>query len=75
MGSSMEESRQKLRLLFQAETDVVIEPHPEDWKQYAEWLENLAIKELNNEIVKENELLLKKIREAMNILEEGIKSV
>ncbi len=67
----MEESKQKLRLFFQAETDVVIEPNSEDWKQYAEWLENLAIKELNNEIVKENELLQKKIREAMNILEEG----
>ena len=68
----MEESKQKLRLRFQAETDVVIEPDSEDWKQYAEWLENLAIKELNNEIVKENELLLKKIREAMKALEEGI---
>ncbi|MEK6697421.1 MAG: hypothetical protein AABZ10_00060 [Nitrospirota bacterium] len=71
----MEESKEKLRLRFQAETDVVIEPYPEDWKQYAEWLENLAIKELNNEMVKENELLLKKIREAMDALEEGIKSV
>ena len=71
----MEESKQKLRLRFQAETDVVIEPYSEDWKQYAEWLENLAIKELNNEIVKENELLLRKIREAMNALEEGINGV
>lgn len=65
----MEGSKEKLRLRFQAETDVVIEPNSEDWKQYAEWLENLAIKKLNNELVKENELLLKKIQKAMDALD------
>lgn len=65
----MEGSKEKLRLRFQAETDVVIEPDSEDWKQYAEWLENLAIKKLNNELVKENELLLKKIQKAMDALD------
>lgn len=69
----MPESKQKLRLRFEAETDVVIEPYPEHWKQYAEWLEDLAIKELNNEMVKENERLLQKMRDAMDALEEGIK--
>lgn len=70
----MEESKQRLRLRFQAETDVEIEPCPEDWKLYAEWLEKLAVNDLNNEMVKENELLLKKIQEAMETLEEGLKS-
>ncbi len=69
------ETKQRLRSRFEAETDVVVEPDHENWKQYAEWLENLAVGELNNELVKENELLLKKMRDAMEALEQGIKSV
>lgn len=65
----MEESKEKLRLRFEAETDVVIDPYPEDWKKYAEWLENLSIKEFNNEIINENELLRKAIQEAINVLD------
>jgi hypothetical protein len=69
----MKESKQRLRLRFQAETDVEVDPCPQDWKRYAEWLEKLAIKKLNNQLVKENNLLLEKIQEAMNALEEGMK--
>lgn len=69
----MKESRQRLRLRFQAETDVDVDPCPQDWKRYAEWLEKLAIDKLNNQLVKENNLLLKKIQEAMDALEEGMK--
>ena len=36
----MEESKEKLRLAFEAETNVVIEAYPEDWKKYAKGLEN-----------------------------------
>jgi len=68
----MEESRETLRLAFEAETDIVIELYSEDWKKYAQWLENLAIKELNSEIIKENEQLRNALEEAMNILENGM---
>ena len=65
----MQESKEKLRLAFEAETDVVIEAYPEDWKKYAKWLENLAIKKLNNEVIKENELLRNAMQKAMKALD------
>jgi hypothetical protein len=65
----MEESKERLRLAFEAETDVVIEAYPEDWKRYAEWLENLAIKKLNNDVIKENELLITAMQKAMKALD------
>lgn len=64
----MDEGKDALRLRFEAETNIVLVPHPEHWKQYAEWLEELAVKELNVEVVKENELLQNKIEEAMDVL-------
>ncbi len=70
----MDESKDALRLRFEAETDIVLVPHPEHWKQYAEWLEELAVKELNNELVRENESLQNKIKEAMDVLEKGFPS-
>lgn len=68
----MKESRDMLRQRFQAQTDIEVDPQPGDWKQYAEWLEKLSIKELNSELVKENEMLRNKIQEAMDVLEQGI---
>jgi len=68
----MKESKEMLRFRFQAETDVEIDPTPADWQQYAGWLEVLAINELNNELLKENEMLKQKMREAMSVLEKGI---
>ena len=65
----MQESKEKLRLTFEAETDIVIEAYPEDWKKYAEWLENLAIEKLNNEVIKENELLRNAMQKAMKALD------
>ncbi len=70
----MDESKDALRARFEAETDIVLVPHPEHWKQYAEWLEELAVKELNNELVRENELLQNKIKEAVDVLEKGFPS-
>ncbi len=61
-----------LRQRFQAETDVEVEPVPADWEQYALWLENLAIHELNNELIKENKFLRNKIEQASKALVEGI---
>lgn len=68
----MEQGKEALRLRFESQTDIVLVPHPEHWQEYAEWLEELAVKELNNELVRENELLRNKITEAMDALEEGI---
>ena len=65
----MEKSKEKLRLAFEAETNVVIEAYPEDWKKYAKWLENLAIEKLNNEVIKENELLRNVMQKAMSALD------
>ncbi len=68
----MKESRDMLRQRYQAETDVEIDPQPIDWEQYATWLEHLAINEVNNELVLENELLRSKMKEAIDTLYEGI---
>ena len=65
----MEESKERLRLAFEAETDIVIDAYPKDWKKYAEWLEKLAIKKLNNEVIKENELLRNAMQKAMKALD------
>ncbi len=68
----MKESKDLLRQRFQAQTDIEVDPQPQDWKQYAEWLEKLAVKELNNELIIENEVLWNRMREARDVLEEGI---
>lgn len=68
----MKKSREMLRHRFEAESDIEIESQPADWKRYAEWLETVAIKELNNELVKDNELQRSAMRKAMNVLEKGI---
>jgi hypothetical protein len=68
----MKENREMLRFRFYAETDVEIDPTITDWERYARWLENLAIKDINKEILKENKMLLNKMQEARDILERGI---
>lgn len=68
----MKESKEMLRQRFQSQTDVEVGLHPGDWKRYAEWLEKLAIGELNNELVEENEALRNRMQKAMDALEEGI---
>jgi hypothetical protein len=69
----LDEGKEVLRLRFEAETDIVLVPHPEHWQEYAEWLEELALKELNAELVKENNVLQKKIAAAMDALEKGVR--
>ncbi len=68
----MRDSRTMLRQRFQAETDIEMDPQG-DWGKYAVWLESLAVKELNNELVRDNEFLRTKMEEAAYVLEEGIK--
>ena len=45
---------------------------PEGYKKYAEWLEKLAVKQINCELEKENKFLRQRMERAMYILEEGI---
>ncbi len=65
----MEESKERLRLAFEAETDIEIDAYPSNWKKYAEWLESFSIKKLNNEVIKENELLRNAMQKAMSALD------
>jgi len=68
----MEEVIKKLRLRFENETSVVIEPYPVNWQKYAEWLEKLAAKELNHEILKENQHLKDRMQKLIDVIKEGI---
>ncbi len=69
----MLEGKKMLRQRFQAETDVEMEPEPQDWQQYALWLEHLALNELNAELIEENEFLRDAMKNAFSILDEGIR--
>jgi len=68
----MEKVREKLRLRFLAETDIEIGPDSKDWGRYAEWLEGLAVIEITEGLVKENDMMRRKMQEAIRILEKGI---
>ena len=70
--ASMKESMELLRQRFQAEMDIELDPQPADWEQYAKWIEKLAIKEVNRELVQENEIMRKKMQVAMKVLEQGL---
>ena len=67
----MKKNKEMLRQRFYAQTDIEIGEHPGAWEQYAKWLEKLAIKELNVELVKDNDALRDKMQEAMDALDEG----
>ena len=70
----MEETKEKLRMQFEIETNIPTDPYPHNWQQYAMWLEKLRIQEINNKLVKENLLLRNKINEAINVLEGAMTS-
>jgi hypothetical protein len=57
----LDEGKNALRPRFEAETDIILVPHPEHWQQYDKWLEEPAVEKLNTEVVRENELLQDKI--------------
>jgi 2-phospho-L-lactate transferase/gluconeogenesis factor (CofD/UPF0052 family) len=69
---AMKQNKKMLRLRFYAETNVELRSKADDWKSYAEWHEKLSAKKVNNEILQSNDLLRSKLRQAMDILEEGI---
>lgn len=68
----MKETQNYLRGLFEAETNISISINSENWKEYSKWLENLKSKDINSEILIENEFLKDKMNTAMNIMYEGI---
>jgi hypothetical protein len=73
-GRVMNQSKQMLRQRFYAETDIDVETesHPACWRQYADWLEKAAIKELNHELILDNKMLHGKIQESINILNRAM---
>lgn len=68
----MKESKQILRSYFKAQTDIIVGSCHDDWKKYSEWLEKLAIDQLNIKFEKENNWLRDKIANAIDVLEEAI---
>ena len=68
----MNESKEMLRQRFYAQTNIEIGEHPGAWEQYAKWFEKLVIKELNAELVKDNDALQDKMQEAMDALDDGL---
>ena len=68
----MKESKEMLRQRFEAQTDIELAQKPDRWKSYAEWLERLACGKINHELIRENEILHKKMQEAMVVLEQGV---
>jgi hypothetical protein len=69
---TVKKMKKKLRARFQSETDIKIVSKSEDWDKYAEWLEDLNLKEINTGVVKENDFLRKSMEEAFEILKKGI---
>lgn len=68
----MQEGKEILRSRFEAQTDIIVGSCPDDWKKYSQWLEKLAIGQLNMELEKNNNRLRDKIEQAIDILEEAI---
>ena len=50
-------------------------PQPIDWKKYAEWLENLAIDELNKKAIEKNQLLRNVIHKTIDYLQDEILNI
>ncbi|MBD3377139.1 hypothetical protein GF406_19070 [candidate division KSB1 bacterium] len=50
----MNQNKQKLRELFEAESGLDGLPEPEDWRQYGLWLEAKRAEEIDHTIVSEN---------------------
>ena len=70
-----EPTRILLRKQFEAETDIKMVPQPIDWKTYAEWLENLAIDELNKKAIEKNQLLRNVIHKTIDYLQDEILNI
>ncbi|MFA5880128.1 MAG: hypothetical protein WC860_08165 [Candidatus Margulisiibacteriota bacterium] len=79
----MKSSIKTLHSEFYAQTDIKIAVGNKkncslqqlyDWQKYAKWLENLSIEKINNDLIKENNFLHKKIYESIDTLEIAISS-
>ena len=70
----MNESKEKLRADFYARTDITPGNEPCSWKNYAEYLEELAVEKINAELLRKNERYSDDIEKVVKILEESIMS-
>lgn len=68
----MDERIKKLRFDFEAETDIALDKSPDDWQNYALWLEKLTIEKLNGQMIKENDVLKNMVNDVVARLQEGI---
>ena len=60
----MLETELELRRQFYTETNIKAEPN-----EYAQWLENLAIEKLNNELVWQNQLFRETYEKVIEVLQ------
>lgn len=70
----MEKIIEEFRLRFEAETDIEKLKTIHDWKRYASWLEVLAYKKINSELVKENYKLRQAFYDVIDILDINLTS-
>lgn len=68
----MGDAKERLRLKFESETDIVIDEKTKAWEKYALWLERVNAEKIKNKIVKENNFIRDKIQNAFDILDEAI---
>ncbi len=68
----MIDSKKELRARFECETDIRLEPVPENWQQYAIWLEKDVASRLNAETAAENYLLREVFFRVSDLLEQAI---
>ena len=70
----MNETKEKLRADFYAHSDITPGEAPCSWKDYAEWLEELAVEKINIELLRKNERYSDDIEKVIAILEESVMS-
>lgn len=68
----MDESMEKLRGDFYAHTDINVGEDSDSWKEYAQWLETLSIKQMNSELLTRHNRIMDSIDKVVNILEQAM---
>ena len=68
----MSDAITELRTRFECETDIKLDPTPEDWKQYATWLEKEVETRINAEAISENHLLRDTFFQVSDLLEQTL---
>lgn len=68
----MNETRDLLRNLFVSKTDIELSKDYTSWQEYAQWLETLHTRSINNTIIKKNNHLSNAIHSVIDILDKAI---